>query len=90
MQLFAKLQSYTCTATYALTVLSRGLLPLLLLCCFLQDDIPNPVKVSLVVHHQALLRNKRCLLTYLKLRADRFVLAAYVSGIIVGSIVIMS
>lgn len=38
-------------------------------CC--QDEIPDPVKVSLVVHHQALLRNKRCLLTYLKWRADR-------------------
>lgn len=37
-----------------------------------QSDIPDPVKVSLVVHHQALLRNKRCLLTYLKRRADRF------------------
>ena len=36
-----------------------------------QSDIPDPVKVSLVVHHQALLRNKRCLLTYLKRRADR-------------------
>lgn len=38
---------------------------------FIQSDIPDPVKVSLVVHHQALLRNKRCLLTYLKWRADR-------------------
>lgn len=36
-----------------------------------QSDIPDPVKVSLVVHHQALLRNKRCLLAYLKWRADR-------------------
>lgn len=40
--------------------------------CRPQDDIPDPVKVSLVVHHQALLRNKRCLLAYLKWRADRF------------------
>lgn len=38
-----------------------------------KSDIPDPVKVSLVVHHQALLRNKRCLLTYLKWRADRWV-----------------
>ncbi|CAM9487477.1 unnamed protein product, partial [Sphacelaria rigidula] len=36
------------------------------------DEIPDPVKVSLVVHHQALLRNKRCLLAYLKWRADRW------------------
>lgn len=40
-----------------------------------QSDIPDPVKVSLVVHHQALLRNKRCLLTYLKWRADRYAYA---------------
>lgn len=44
------------------------------------DEIPDPVKVSLVVHHQALLRNKRCLLAYLKWRADRITQLRWETG----------
>ncbi|CAM9640782.1 unnamed protein product, partial [Chrysoparadoxa australica] len=34
-------------------------------------DIPNSVKVGVVVHHEALLRNKRCLMAYVKTRMDK-------------------
>ncbi|CAM9486333.1 unnamed protein product [Choristocarpus tenellus] len=47
------------------------------------DDIPDPVKVSLVVHHQALLRNKRCLLAYIKWRSDRIAQLRWETGPVV-------
>ncbi|CAM9243981.1 unnamed protein product [Scytosiphon promiscuus] len=47
------------------------------------SEIPDPVKVSLVVHHQALLRNKRCLLAYLKWRTDSITQLRWETGPVV-------
>jgi GINS complex subunit 1 len=35
------------------------------------EELPIQVKIGLAVHHAALLRNKRCLLAYVRFRADK-------------------
>jgi hypothetical protein len=38
-------------------------------CVLMQDALPAEFKVTLAVHHASLLRNKRCLLAYMQVRA---------------------
>ncbi|CAM9552250.1 unnamed protein product, partial [Discosporangium mesarthrocarpum] len=47
------------------------------------DEVPDPVKVSLVVHHQAILRNKRCLLAYVNWRSARIAQLRWETGPVV-------